>query len=145
MNVSDILDKDFRAVPDRASLRQAAALMREEQAEVLVVIEGDRTVGTLSQRDLALAGYGEGRDPDEDFVDSVMTRHLVSCPLDTELITALRLMTEQDVDALVLGEPPDRIIGLVTRVRVLEELADPATESRGPVLEEVKRVRGNPF
>jgi len=145
MKVQDIVIHDVGVFPDNGSLRKAAVLMREKQADVLLVQQqGERTVGTLSYRDLALKGYAEGRDPDKDSVAMVMSQHIASCPLETDLIAAMRLMTEEDVDTLVVHEPPEQVIGLVTRTRVLEELAQPSKESRGPTPESVKRVRGAP-
>jgi predicted transcriptional regulator len=88
--------------------------------------------------------YGEGCDPDTDSVAMVIAQHIASCPLESDLTTALHLMIDQDVDALVPGDLPARAFGLVTRTRVLEELADPSKEPLGPTPEEVNRVRGNP-
>jgi CBS domain-containing protein len=144
MQVSDIMIDRFAAVPESASLRQAALSMREHDADVLLVEQGKRVVGTLSWRDLALKGYGEGHDPDKDPVATVMAQKIVSCPLESDLPTALHLMIDQGVDALVLGDPPEKAIGLVTRMRTLEELADPSKEALGPTPQEVNRVRGNP-
>ena len=135
---------DFGVVSDSASLQEAAVLMRDRETCVVAVEQGGRIAGTLSQRDLALKGYGEGRDPDKDSVAMVMTPRFALCPLDTDLIAALRLMGEYGVDALLLGAPSKRIVGLVTRLQVLEELADPDKEPRGPLPEHVRRVRGNP-
>jgi len=135
---------DFGVVSDSASLQEAAVLMRDRDTYVVAVEQGERIVGTLSQRDLALKGYGEGRDPDKDSVAMVMTPTPVLSPLETDLITALRLMGTYGIDALLLGAPPKQIVGLVTRLQVLEELADPDKEPRGPLPEEVKRVRGDP-
>jgi predicted transcriptional regulator len=145
MQVSDIMIDHFAVVPKSASLRQAALSMSEHDTDVLLVEQGMRVVGTLSWRDLALKGYGEGRDPDKDPVAMVMAQKIASCPLDSDLTTALRLMIDQGVDALVLGDPPETAIGLVTRARVLEELADPSKEPHGPTPPQVNRVRGNPI
>jgi CBS domain-containing protein len=145
MQVSDIMIDNFAVVPESASLRHAALSMSEHDTDVLLVEKGERVAGTLSWRDLALKGYGEGRDPDQDPVATVMAQKIVSCPLESDLTTALRLMIDQGVDALVLGGPPETAIGLVSRTRVLEELADPSKESLGPTPPLVNRVRGNPI
>jgi CBS domain-containing protein len=145
MQVSDIMIDNFAVVPESASLRRAALSMSEHDTDVLLVEQGERVAGTLSWRDLALKGYGEGRDPDQDPVATVMAQKIVSCPLESDLTTALRLMIDQGVDALVLGGPPETAIGLVSRTRVLEELADPSKESLGPTPPQVNRVRGNPI
>ena len=144
MQISDIMIGNFVVVPDSASLRQAAVSMGEHGSDVLLVERDERVVGTLSWRDLSLKGYAEGRDPDKDSVATVMAQHIASCPLESDLTTALHLMIDQDVDAVVLGDPPEKAIGLVSRTRVLEELADPSKDPLGPTPPPVNRVRGNP-
>lgn len=144
MKVEGILADSFEVVPDSAGLQQAAVLMRAWGTDVLAVRQDERIVGTLSQRDLAFKGYAEGRDPHETAVAMVMTPRIAACPLEADLRTALRLMDEQGVDALLVRASSEKPVGLVTRLQLLQGLAEPDKASRGPLPEQVRRVRGNP-
>jgi CBS domain-containing protein len=144
MKLEDILAADLVVVSEGASLEQAAALMRARRTDVLAVQQDERIVGTLSQRDLALKGYAEGRDPHETATATVMTLRVVTCPLEADLPAALRLADEQGVDALLVRARSGELIGLVTRLQLLEGLAEPDILPRGPLPEQVRRVRGNP-
>jgi CBS domain-containing protein len=144
MQVQDLMIDPVPAVAEDASLGQAAALMGEGGLPVLAVLRGPEVLGTLSLRDLALGGCARGRAPDTTPVSAVMTRRLAFCRLDADLAAALALMAEQDVEALLVRTESGKVIGLLPRLGVLEELARPNLEAHGPVPEYVRQVQGNP-
>lgn len=145
MHVDDIMTKDFGIVADSASLQQAAALMGERETDVLAVGDRQHIAGTLSWRDLAIGGCAQGRDPRSTPVSAVMTRSVVFCSLEAELPATLEKMERARLDALFVTGASDRVVGVVTRRRVLEALAHPDDQPRGPVPEQVKRMRGEPW
>lgn len=51
--VSEVMSKDLITVDPGTSLREAAGIMTEKWIRHLPVMEGDRLVGVISQRDLA--------------------------------------------------------------------------------------------
>jgi CBS domain-containing protein len=128
-------------VAEDADLRRAAALMIERRLPVLAVGRGEDVVGTVGQSELVLA-CAEGRLPEATRVSEVMRARLVSCPVDADRRDALALMTEQDVDVLLVRSASGALIGLLSRVRVLEGLAYPDDQPHGPTPEHVRRVRG---
>lgn len=142
MHAHDIMIDDFDMVREDASLQEAAALMQESGTHVLAVGTPERILGILSQRDLAIEGCGKGRDPRSTQVSEVMTPRVASCRVEEDLGAVMRLMREQDVEAVFVRAPSERIVGLLPRIRVLETLASADDKPRGPVPEHVKRVRG---
>lgn len=144
MQLQDLMVEPVPSVSEDASLRQAAALMRDQDVPVLAVLRGPEVVGTLSQRDLVLEGCATGRVPDATAVSAVMTRRLAFCPLGADPGDALRLAEESGAEALLVRTDVNRVIGLLTRLRLLEALAHADVETRGPVPEYVRRVQGNP-
>lgn len=142
MHVDDLMTDDFPVIAEGASLQQAATLMDQRGIDVLAVRESDRFLGTVSRHDLASGGCGGGHDPRSTAVAEVMSRRIASCPVDADLHTALKRMAEQEVEALFVRAPTDRVIGFLTRLRVLEALAWPDDRPRGPDPEHVRRVRG---
>jgi CBS domain-containing protein len=143
MQVNDIMVDPVTAVAEDESLRRAAGLMAERGRSVLAVERRDVLVGTVGQRELALA-CAAGRPPEETPVSQIMRTHIASCSVDADLRAALAQMTDEGVDALLVRSPKGTVIGLLTRLRVLEALAFPDDEPRGPAPEYVHRVRGEP-
>jgi predicted transcriptional regulator len=144
MHVNDLMIEPVDPVAADADLRRAAALMIERGLPVLAVGRGEDIVGTVGRSELVLA-CAEGRPPEETRVSEVMRARLVSCPVDADRRAALALMTEQDVDALLVRSAAGAVIGLLTRLRVLEGLAYPDDRPHGPTPEQVRRVRGQPL
>lgn len=145
MHAEDIMISDFPVVPEDATLQQAASVMAEHGTPVVGVRRGERIVGSVSHRDLAIGGCGAGRDPHSTAVAEVMTAHTVAAPVHAELLGVLGLMRERGLEAVFVGAVSERPVGLLTREQVLEALALPDDRPRGPDPEHVKRVRGDPI
>jgi CBS domain-containing protein len=73
------------------SLRAAAARMWREQTGSLLVTEGGRLAGIITERDV-LRAVALGADPDRSSVDEVMTAEVFSVSPDTQLQEAAREM-----------------------------------------------------
>jgi CBS domain-containing protein len=104
--------------PD-ATLQDAAKRMREHDVGAVAVCDGDRLVGLLTERDLAIRAMAEGQDPTVTKVRDVMTSHLVSCCEHEDVGAAIRLMQAEQIRALVVLDHQQRLVGVVS----LEALA----------------------
>ncbi|HLS81342.1 MAG TPA: CBS domain-containing protein [Steroidobacter sp.] len=90
MRVGDYCNRDVVTIDARASLSDAAALMREKHVGLLVVVEeGDpwrrRPVGVLTDRDIVVMVFAPGADVAALAVADVMTRDLVLAMSDEDL------------------------------------------------------------
>jgi len=104
--------KAITAEPDEP-LSLAARLMQQENVGAIVVVERDRPVGILTDRDLALAVCLQGAKP-HDTIQSRMT-----CPVDTirddeEIYNATQKMMELAVRRLPVVDDIGRLVGIVT-------------------------------
>ncbi len=90
-------------------LRTARALMREHGINGLPIVEGDRVVGILTNRDLRYE-----RNLDQPVREAMTSRELVTCPPGTDLERARDLMQENRVEKLLVVGPDGRLHGLIT-------------------------------
>jgi IMP dehydrogenase len=95
--------------PDQL-LRDARRLMRERGISGFPVVEGDRVVGILTDRDLRFERNLDRR------VREVMTtgEHLVTCPPGTDLEAAKDLLQSNKIEKLLVVEGDGRLVGLLT-------------------------------
>lgn len=78
-------DQDVVCIASDASLREAAQALQEHGIGCLVVCDRDgRTVGIVTDRDLALRAVAWERDPDATRVGSVMTSDVRCAPVDAD-------------------------------------------------------------
>src|SRR5205823_11984236 len=72
----------------------AARMMRDEDVGLAPVVEGQRLVGTLTDRDIAVRVVAEGKDPQVVKVREVASTDLVTVDPQQDLDEALRLMAD---------------------------------------------------
>jgi CBS domain-containing protein len=93
------------------SLRAAAARMWRQQTGSLVVTEGGRLAGIITERDV-LRAVALGADPDKSSVDDVMTAEVFTVPPDTDLQDAARQMAARWIRHLPVVDG-EEIVGVV--------------------------------
>ena len=115
------------ARPDTTAA-QAALLMRQHHVGSLVVMEGDRTVGVVTDRDLVLGVMAEDLDAKLFTVGDVMSTDLVSIDSRAGVLGAIALMRQHRLRRLLVRDAEGRVIGVATLEDVLETLAGEFTQ-----------------
>jgi CBS domain-containing protein len=122
MKLNDLFTRSVvTAGPDEA-LAGVARRTQEHNVGTVVVIEGARPVGIITDRDLALALGARGLSPQAP-VREVMTRHVLAVPEDTGVFTATRFIQDRKVRRLPVVDREDRLVGLVSLDDLLRWLA----------------------
>ena len=115
--VSAILDEKGRTVlriDAAAPVLEAAKLMVERNVGSLLVMEGDETVGIVTERDYLRRVAVQGRDERTTPVREIMTRELVYVGPEASIDECMAVMTERRIRHLpVLGDARD-VLGIVS-------------------------------
>ncbi|MGH3079858.1 MAG: CBS domain-containing protein [Gaiellaceae bacterium] len=114
----------------------AAKMMRDEDVGLAPIVEGDRLVGTLTDRDIATRVVAEGRDPDSTPVKEVASTDIVTIDPEQDLDEALRLMADHQVRRLPVVEEDGRVVGVVAQADVARQADDRKT---GEVVERISQ------
>lgn len=77
------------------------------------MVEGERVVGMVTDRDLIARVVAEGADPNPLAVSDVMTTELVTATPDQDVDEARRLLAEHGLDRLLVVEG-DRLVGIIS-------------------------------
>ena len=94
------------------TLSDVGQMMRDRNVGSLVIVEGERPVGVITDRDLALAVVADGVDPSEE-AGRHATRPLVTGDVDMDLEEAAALMVEHRIRRLPLTDG-EELAGIVT-------------------------------
>ena len=116
--IRDLMTVLPRTVRLGDSIVDAAKLMRGEDAGIAPIVDGDRLVGVITDRDIAIRVVAAGRDPDATKVEEIASWTLVTVDPDQELEEALRLMAEHEVRRLPVVEEDGRLVGIVAEAEV---------------------------
>jgi CBS domain-containing protein len=131
MKVRDILTKDPEVVHPEAGISEAARKMKDHDIGMLPVCDGNRLVGSITDRDIAIRAVADKRDPSSTRVRDIMTAKVCYCFEDSDLEEAAQIMEEQQIRRLPVLNAQKRLIGIVS-------IGDLAVRSRDErLLEEV--------
>jgi CBS domain-containing protein len=113
MKVSDKMTRNVRLASPDDTIQQVARVMAESDAGALPVREGDRLVGMITDRDIAIRGLAEGKGPDAK-VREVMTASVKYCFEDEDVDDVARNMGQQQVRRLPVMNREKRLVGIVS-------------------------------
>lgn len=100
MTISHLIEgrtTDIITCSARASVREAIALLAEKRIGALPVLEDGRVIGIFSERDVIYSLQSDGPAMLDHAVGDVMTAPPVTVTPETEILTALALMTKRRV------------------------------------------------
>ena len=139
--VKDVMTERPRSVTPDTSLDQVAELMESEDVGVIPVVEGDRLLGVVTDRDIVIRAVARRKDPRGMPAREVASQDLVTVEPETKLDDALRLMARYQVRRLPVVEDGDRLVGVVAQADVALEAKEKTT---GELVEEISRPPEGP-
>jgi CBS domain-containing protein len=114
----------------------AAKMMKQENVGIAPIVEGDRLIGTLTDRDIAVRVVAEGKSPETTRVREVASSAPVTVDPEQDLDEALRLMATHQVRRLPVVEEDGRVVGVLAQADVAEEAKAKKT---GELVEEISK------
>jgi CBS domain-containing protein len=112
--VEDVMVRGVVTVDASATVRDAAARMREANVGVLPVLEWGQVRGVVTDRDLVVRGLARGVDADTTRVAECMTDVVVCARPDWDVDEARRVMAEGRIGRLPVVDERNRLLGIVT-------------------------------
>jgi CBS domain-containing protein len=134
-SVKDLMTSDLTTVAPETSVSEAAERMAREDIGPLPVVENDRLVGIVTDRDLVVRVLAEGRDPRSTTVREVASEDPVTVSVDDDLVTTLDLLAKHQVRRVPVVDG-DRLVGIVAQADVAREVSSPWV---GDVVEDISR------
>jgi CBS domain-containing protein len=112
MKVRDAMTSDVQLCTPEDTLRDAAEAMAALNCGLLPVTEGDRLVGMISDRDIAIRGVAMGRGPDNRVRD-VMTAEVKYCFDDQDIEEVTMNMGNIQVRRMPVLDRDKRLVGII--------------------------------
>src|SRR6476646_9959804 len=102
MLLREMMTARIEEIPANATLMQAAERMKLLDIGAMPVRENDRLVGMITDRDIAVRGVAEGRDPTKTPVRDAMSPDICFCYEDDGVESAAKLMEEKQIRRLAV-------------------------------------------
>ena len=101
-------------VEPQTSVATVARMMRDEDIGAVLVTEGDRLRGLVSDRDLVVRTLAEGGDPGRTTVAEACSDDLVTVGPDDDVRHAVELMREHSVRRMPVVDAEQHAVGIVS-------------------------------
>ena len=132
--IRELMTQNPARLSTGSTIVDAARLMRDHDTGIAPITDGDRLVGVITDRDIAIEVVAAGKDAQSTKVDEVASQNLVTIDPQQSLDEALRLMAQHQVRRLPVVEEDGRLVGILAQADVARH-ADP--ERTGEVVEEI--------
>ena len=113
MRVSDAMTSDVRVVRPEQSICEAARIMAECDSGALPVTDGERLIGVVTDRDIAIRAVARQMSP-LTTVGEIMTHEVLYCYEDDELEDVAQNMGDLQVRRLPVMDRAKRLVGIVS-------------------------------
>lgn len=113
MRISDVMTRDVATVGPDQTAQEAANFMLNSDAGSIPVTEGDRLIGMITDRDIAVRGVALGYGP-ETPVSELMTSGVISAHADEHIEDVARKMGDAQVRRLPVIDDQQRLVGIVS-------------------------------
>ena len=133
-SVREVMTSDPCAIDAEQPVAYAAKMMKDEDVGLAPIVQGDRLVGTVTDRDIVTRVVAAGRDPESTSVREIASTDLVTVDPQQNLDEALSLMAKHQVRRLPVVEEDGRLVGVVAQADVAEHAPSSAT---GRLVEEI--------
>ncbi len=136
MKLSEVMQTNLEVISADATVRDAAARMKDRDIGALPVRVGDQLAGMITDRDLIVRSIARGEDPDETRVATVMTKDTACCYADDEVDNAVRLMADRQIQRLLVLDKSEKLVGIVSLADLLRARSNASAVTN--TLEEIK-------
>ena len=138
--VADVMTQRPRAMNPKTPMNEIAQVMDSDDIGAVPLVDGERLVGIITDRDIVVRAVAQGKDPKGMPASEVSSSELVTVHPDDDLSDALELMAKHRVRRLAVCAD-DRLVGVVSQADVALQGKDKDT---GQVVEGISREPQGP-
>lgn len=127
MRIKELMSQPAVTCPQTATLDQAARLMWEYDCGVVPVVNDEgRLAGVVTDRDICMAAYTQGKPLSEIPVTTAMARQVVASHADDDVASAEALMRDNQIHRVPVLDGEARVEGVLS----LNDLARAAANAK---------------
>ena len=137
MIVKDLMSANVVSIDSEATVKDAASKMAQQEIGSLVVMEQNKPVGIVTERDLLSRVLALGRNAEATRVKMVMSKPLICAGPDMDVTEATRFMVAKAIKKLPITQE-GHLIGILTLTDLcaaqpdIYELIEKETKGRLP-------------
>jgi CBS domain-containing protein len=115
MKVENMMNREVKTCHPQDHLNQGAQVMWENTCGAVPIVDQQRCpVGFLTDRDICMAAYTQGKPLQDLSVEGAMSHRVVACHADDDLSAAMRTMAETGLRRLPVIGNDGTLIGILS-------------------------------
>jgi CBS-domain-containing membrane protein len=142
--IQDVMTRDVQSIAPQETVQRAAQLMDELNVGAIPVLDGDKLVGMITDRDITVRSVAAGQAPGSTQVGDVMSTDVRTCRSDQTVDEVLDQMADVQIRRVPVVDQSQQVIGIVSLGdmaakhsagidHTLEEISTPAEPDRSTV------------
>jgi CBS domain-containing protein len=112
--VSELMNKQPIKLPSSSPIVDAARKMAEAGIGAVLVEDGDKLCGVVTDRDITIRAVAKGRDPSKTRLSEICSSDLATVSADAELEQVLQVMREKAVRRVVVTDGQRKALGVLS-------------------------------
>ena len=136
MKIQDIMTTGVQTISADSSAKEAARKMHDLHIGSLLVVDGDKMVGIITDRDICCKVVATGRDAVITQVKEAMSKEVATCYADQDIAEAAELMADNHIRRLTVLDRNNSMAGFLSvddLARTSHELASTVLQAATPL------------
>lgn len=113
-HIRDVMTPNPETVSEKDSLRDVARIMKDQDTGVVPVVDGKRIIGLITDRDIVVRAFAEGKNLENVRVNEIMTKSVRSVREDASLTEVLEMMGNAEIRRVPVVNGNDELVGIVS-------------------------------
>src|SRR5688572_30127092 len=123
-SVREVMTPNPQTVTPADNLQKVAKYMVDCDCGALPVVEGDKVVGMITDRDIVIRVVANGRNPLEARVSDAMSTGVKTVKESDSLAGAMKVMAENKVRRVPVVNEQGKVVGIIAQADLATEAAD---------------------
>jgi CBS domain-containing protein len=125
-SIQEAMTPNPTTIEATTTAQEAARIMKSEDVGSLPIVDRDKLIGVVTDRDLAIRIVAEGRGADKT-VGEIASKDVVTVDPEQSIDEAARLMAEHQVRRLPVVEEDGRLVGILAQADIAQAGHDALT------------------
>lgn len=119
MSLKPLMSKIITSLPARATALDAAKFMTDMNVGSVIVVEGNKPVGIVTDRDIMTKVIIEGRNPQTVSIRDIMASPVITVSVEKSIFDVTKLMKKYQVRRFPVVDAEGKIVGVITLSDIL--------------------------
>ena len=121
-HVRDIMQKNVITIKHDKTVHDAAVTLKEKEISFLVIIDDERPIGVVSERDIVQKVVTQDQKASSIKIEDIMSKKFRWVTPDTPIEDAVQKMLNNNIRRLIILDNDEKLAGVITQTNLAEFL-----------------------